>query len=123
MNALPAVVVVLCTAPAAGERGKPGAEALARQLVDERLCACVNVLPGVRSLFRWQGRVDVADECLLVVKTTAAEAPRLRSRIAALHPYEVPEVLELAVTDGLPSYLRWLVDAVGDEAAGRPDER
>jgi periplasmic divalent cation tolerance protein len=105
-------VVVLCTAPATGDRGKPGAEALARQLVEERLCACVNVLPAVRSVFRWQGKVDVADECLLVAKTTRAAAARLRSRIAALHPYDVPEVLELAVADGLPAYLRWLGDAV-----------
>ncbi len=104
-------IVVLCTAPAAGSGGKPGAEALARQLVDEGLCACVNVVPGVRSFFRWQGKVDVADECLLVAKTTAAACPALRARIVLLHPYEVPEVLELAVDGGLPAYLRWLADA------------
>lgn len=108
-----AAVVVLCTAPASSDRaGRLGAHDLARALVDERLCACVNVLAGVRSYFRWEGRVDAADELLLVAKTTAAAAPALRARIAALHPYEVPEALELAVGDGLPAYLRWLGDAV-----------
>lgn len=105
-------VIVLCTAPAAGSGGKPGAEALAQQLVEERLCACVNVVPGVRSFFRWQGKVDVADEQLLIVKTTAAATAALRERIVQLHPYEVPEVLELAVDGGAPAYLRWLADAV-----------
>lgn len=112
-----AAVVVLCTAPAASDRaGRLGAHELARALVDERLCACVNVLPGVRSYFRWQGRVDAADELLLVAKTTAAAAAAVRARIAALHAYEVPEVLELAVDGGLPAYLQWLGDAVGPEA-------
>lgn len=108
----PAAVVILCTAPLESRAGKPCAHDLARQLVEEQLCACVNVVPGVRSFFRWEGKVDVADELLLVIKTTAAMALRLRTRIVALHSYEVPEVLELAVDDGLPSYLAWLADAV-----------
>ena len=107
-----AAVIVLCTAPAAGSGDKPGAAALATRLVDERLCACVNVLPGVRSVFRWEGKVDTADEVLLIVKTTAAAVPALRARIAALHPYEVPEILELAADGGAPSYLQWLAGAV-----------
>ncbi|MFY9343158.1 MAG: divalent-cation tolerance protein CutA [Planctomycetota bacterium] len=113
MSAPPDAFVVLCTAPASGARGKPGASELARQLVEERLCACVNVLPGVQSWFRWQGKVEAADECLLIAKTTGAGAAPLRERIAALHPYETPEVLELAVSGGLPAYLRWLADGVG----------
>lgn len=110
MNA-PAVVV-LCTAPAAGGDGKLGAADLARRLVEERLCACVNVLPAVRSFFRWQDQVDEAAELLLIVKTTAKAARTLRQRIVELHPYQVPEVLELAVADGLPAYLQWLGDSV-----------
>jgi periplasmic divalent cation tolerance protein len=107
-------VVVLCTAPAASDvAGRLGAHDLARTLVDEGLCACVNVLPGVRSWFRWQGAVDVADELLLLAKTTRARAPALRDRIAALHPYQLPEVLELDVAGGLPGYLAWLEGAVG----------
>ena len=106
-------VVVLCTAPAASERaGRLGADELARQLVQDGLCACVNVLPGVRSHFRWQGAVDRADELLLVIKTTRAAVSALQDRILALHPYESPEVVELPITGGSPLYLRWLVDAV-----------
>jgi periplasmic divalent cation tolerance protein len=108
-----AAVVVLCSAPVASDvAGKCGAEELARTLVDERLCACVNVVPGVRSWFRWQGTVDVADERLLVIKTTRAAVPRLRERLLTLHPYEVAEVLELDVAGGSPAYLRWLADSV-----------
>ena len=106
------VVVVLCTAPAEGASGGFSVDRLARTVVEEGLCACVNVVPGVRSFFRWEGRVDVADEQLLVAKTTAAAAPALRARLAELHPYRVPEVLELAVSGGLPSYLEWLTASV-----------
>lgn len=105
-------VVVLCTAPAAGAEGRLGAEDLARCLVDERLCACVNVVPAVRSYFHWEGRVECAEELLLIAKTTAACAPRLRARIVELHPYQVPEVLELQVAGGLPAYLQWLTGSV-----------
>jgi periplasmic divalent cation tolerance protein len=108
----PPVVVVLCTAPANGGDGGLGAADLAQKLVEEQLCACVNVVPGVRSFFRWQDRVESADELLLVAKTTASLAPALRERIVALHPYQVPEVLELPVAAGLPAYLQWLVASV-----------
>jgi periplasmic divalent cation tolerance protein len=110
-----AVVVVLCTAPAEGSGGF-SVDRLARTVVEEGLCACVNIVPGVRSFFRWEGRVDVADEQLLVAKTTAAAAPRLRARLAELHPYQVPEVLELTVSGGLPSYLQWLTASVTPKA-------
>ncbi len=103
---VPSAVVVLCTAPPVG------ASDLARKLVEERLAACVNVLPAVLSCFRWEGRVESAEESLLVAKTTAELAPRLRARIVELHPYDVPEVLELPVSGGLPSYLAWLADSV-----------
>jgi len=108
----PAAVVILCTAPLQGNAGKPGAHDLARRLVEEQLCACVNVVPGVRSFFRWEGNVDVADELLLVIKTTAEAAPRLQARLVELHSYQVPEVLALPVVDGSPSYLAWLGAAV-----------
>ena len=111
-------VVVLCTAPASSDvAGRLGANDLARTLVDEGLCACVNVVPGVRSWFRWQGAVDVADELLLLAKTTRDAAAALRARIAALHPYQVPEVLELDVAGGLPGYLAWLAGAVATKPA------
>lgn len=107
------VVVVLCTAPAAASRpGKLAADDLARRLVEDGLCACVNLVPGVRSYFRWQGAVDAAEELLLVIKTTAAAVPALEQRLLELHPYEVPEILALPVAGGAPGYLRWLTDAV-----------
>jgi len=99
-------VVVLCTTPA------ENSESIARAVVDERLGACVNVLPQVRSFFRWEGKVDVADEHLLVIKTTNDVFARLQDRLTALHPYDVPEVIALDVTAGLPAYLKWLADSV-----------
>lgn len=108
----PAAMVVLCTVPAAVGPGQRTAEDLARQLVEDGVAACVNVLPGVRSWFRWQGAVDVAEEQLLVIKCPAAGVPALQARIVALHPYQVPEVLALPVAAGLPAYLHWLTEAV-----------
>lgn len=102
------IAVVLCTAPAAGRGDRPGAAALARALVDEGLCACVNQLAAVRSVYRWQGAVHEDDEVLLVIKTVASAVPALTARIVALHPYELPEVLVLPVADGSADYLQWL---------------
>lgn len=102
----PECVVVLCTAP------PDAAQRLARGVVEEQLCACVNVLPSVRSCFRWEGRVDEAEESLLVAKTTAARFEALRDRLTELHPYDVPEVVALDVRDGLPAYLSWVADSV-----------
>ena len=107
-----AAVIVLCTAPAAGVPGRRSAEDLARTLVEEGFAACVNVVPSVRSWFRWEGRVDHADELLLVIKTTAEMAERLQARLLQLHPYQVPEILEVSVRGGLPSYLQWLASSV-----------
>ena len=102
------VVVVLCTAPAAAREGRLGAAELAQQVVQERLCACANVMPSVQSFFWWQGRVDTAAESLLVLKTTRAVAGRLRERLLQLHPYDLPEVLELPVEGGHAPYLDWV---------------
>ena len=99
-------VVVLCTVP------KDDSERIARTVVDERLCACVNVVPGLQSFFRWEGKVDTAEEQLLVVKTTADALELLQERLVALHPYDVPEVIALPIAAGLPAYLRWVVDSV-----------
>ena len=95
--------VVLMTAP----RGRR-AEALARGLVAERLAACVNVVPGVISHYRWRGKACRDAECLLVAKTSAAKLPALKRWVASNHPYAVPETLALKVVDGAEPYLRWL---------------
>jgi periplasmic divalent cation tolerance protein len=99
----PAVRVVLLTAPDAAM-----AERLARALVEERLAACVNLVPGVRSFYRWEGRVEDASEVLLVVKTRADRSATLAARVRELHPYELPEVVELAAAGGSAEYLDWV---------------
>jgi periplasmic divalent cation tolerance protein len=96
-------IVVLVTAPTA-ER----AAELARTLVEERLAACGNVVPGLRSIYRWEGKVQEDAEALLLLKTTRARFEALRERILALHPYQVPEVIALPVEAGSATYLDWI---------------
>lgn len=84
------------------------AEEIARALVDERLAACVNIVGGVCSVYRWKEETVREGETLLVVKTLAAREPAVRRRIRELHTYETPEILALGVTDGDPDYLAWL---------------
>lgn len=96
-------VVVLCTCPDAAS-----AERIARRLVSERLAACVNRIPGVRSVYRWQGEVRDDVEELLVIKTERARLETLTARIVGLHPYELPEVIALDVVAGHVPYLAWL---------------
>ena len=81
---------------------------LASTLVGERLAACVNVLPPMESIYRWQGEVETAKERQVVIKTTIARLESLMQRIQDLHPYDVPEVLVLSVAGGLDAYLAWL---------------
>jgi periplasmic divalent cation tolerance protein len=101
--ALPSHQLVLTTVPDAET-----AERLARTLVEERLAACVNVLPPMRSVYRWKGQIESANEQLLVIKTRKADYAAVEARIRALHPYELPEVIAVPVLAGLPAYLAWL---------------
>jgi len=96
-------IVVLCTCASAEE-----AERLARELVGARLAACVNILPGVRSFYRWQGKLEDAVEHLLLIKSSRDRFDELRAAIERLHSYDVPEVVALAIVDGAPNYLDWL---------------
>lgn len=84
------------------------ANAIALALVEAKLAACVNILPRVQSLFRWQGVVESATEIPLLIKATSANYPALEAKIRQLHPYEVPEIIALPVTHGLPAYLNWV---------------
>jgi len=84
-----------------------GAEALARQLIEERLAACVNVHPAMTSFYRWKGRVEADAERQLVIKTTRARVPALEARLRELHAYELPEFLVLPVEAGSEAYLLW----------------
>lgn len=106
------VVLLFSTAPAAAAAGKPSAHELAQQLLRERLCACVNVVPAVVSHYWWQGAIERAEECLLVLKTTRDLAAKLQDRLVALHPYDVPEALIVPVEGGHAAYLRWVADSV-----------
>lgn len=84
------------------------AEALARACVEARLAACVSLLPGLRSVFRWNGAIDTAEETLLVIKTRRACYPALEAWVKARHPYELPEIVAVPVTLGLQPYLDWI---------------
>jgi periplasmic divalent cation tolerance protein len=81
---------------------------LARVVLEERLAACVNVIGGVRSLFRWDGRIQEAREVLLLLKTRVDRVDALRSRVVSHHPYEVPEFVVLPIAEGLEAYLGWI---------------
>jgi periplasmic divalent cation tolerance protein len=84
------------------------AERIAHRLVEQHLAACVNILPGVQSIYRWQGAVESAAEVLLLIKTSTARSQEVQSTIASLHSYEVPEFLVLPVLGGSNAYLAWL---------------
>jgi len=96
-------IVVLVTAGSV-----ENAETIARALVEERLAACVNVLPGVRSIYRWQGRVADDSEWLLIIKTSRERFAAVETRVRALHTYEVAEVIALDIALGSTPYLEWL---------------
>ncbi len=101
-------LVVLVTAPSADQ-----AASLARALVGERLAACGNVVPAIRSIYWWEGKVQDEPEALLVLKTTRARFDALRERVLALHPYQVPEVIALPVEAGSAAYLAWMAGETG----------
>ncbi|HEU4670368.1 MAG TPA: divalent-cation tolerance protein CutA [Dyella sp.] len=109
------VLVCLSTCPDADT-----ARSLAEALVSESLAACVNQLPGAISTYAWQGRLHSDPEVLLVIKTTAARFERLRARLIALHPYEVPELLALPVVDGHAPYLDWVRAHAAADRDGSP---
>lgn len=95
--------VVYCTCP-----DSDSAERIARALVAEQLAACVNLLPGVASIYRWKGKIEHDNEVLLLIKTRCALLPRVIGSIRPQHPYELPEIIAVPITDGLPDYLRWI---------------
>mgnify|MGYP003411335744 FL=1 len=86
----------------------PSADRLARRLIDERAAACVNQLASCTSTYRWRGNIESATEVPLLIKTTRTAYPRLEKLIRAVHPYELPEIIAVPVTAGLPAYLGWI---------------
>ena len=97
--------IVFCTLPDAA-----AAERLAGALVERGLAACVNIVPGLTSVYRWKGRIERDSEVLAIIKTRSDALPRLKEAIPALHPYELPEIVAVPITDGLPAYLAWIDD-------------
>ena len=95
--------VILSTCP-----GPEVAERLARALVEESLAACVNIVPGLRSIYRWNDEVQSDEEVLMIVKTTAGCLEAACERLVTLHPYELPEAIALPVADGHHAYLEWV---------------
>ncbi len=110
-------VVVLVTVPTADAGGK-----IAVAAVEEGLAACVNIVPGVRSIFRWEGRVQDEPELLLLLKTTRERLGALETRVRALHPYSVPEFIAVPVVAGHGPYLAWVAECVSAKGGGGPDQ-
>ena len=104
--------LALCTCP-----DVDSARTLAHALVDEHLAACVSRVPGITSVYAWQGRIEEDTEVLLLIKTTSERFAALRERVVALHPYDVPELIALDIDDGLPAYLQWLQQATSPPEA------
>ncbi len=95
--------LVLNTCPDAAS-----AQRIAIALVDKDLAACVNIVPGLRSIYRWKGKRESADELLLIIKTRVADYSKLEAMIRELHPYELPEIIAVPIHAGLPAYLQWV---------------
>ena len=103
-------IVILSTCPNEDEAGR-----IARALIAENLAACVNVLPGARSFYRWKGEVEDSAECLLVIKSSRRLFETVRAAIEKAHSYEVPEIVALPIVDGAPNYLNWIRESLRAE--------
>lgn len=99
--------IVLTTAGSEDEARK-----IARHLVERQLAACVNIVPRIESIYRWQGKVESAQEWLLLIKTTKAGFSAVREAIRSLHSYDLPECIAVEIDDGTPEYLQWMADSV-----------
>ena len=101
------LLLVLCTVP---DRGS--AEHIAAALVEERLAACVNIIPGIASVYRWKGAIEKDEELLLLIKTSQGRYQSLEQRIRTLHPYELPEIIAVPIQTGQQDYLQWIKDSL-----------
>ena len=101
-------IVVLVTGSNARECTK-----IARRLLERRLIACANLVPQVRSLYTWKGKVADEKECLMVLKSSRERFPELQAEIEKLHSYSVPEIIALPIVEGSPNYLGWIAESVG----------
>ena len=95
--------LVLCTCP-----DEKVAATIAKNIIEQKLAACVNILPGLTSIYRWQADIETAEELLLFIKTRQDNYEALQTAINELHPYEVPEIIAIPINQGLPEYLQWI---------------
>jgi len=100
------ILLALCTFP-----DVETARRIAHELVELRLAACGNVLPQIHSIYRWQGKIESADEALGIFKLPTSRYADFETKLRALHPYEVPEIISCAIDRGLPEYLRWVAES------------
>jgi periplasmic divalent cation tolerance protein len=89
------------------------AHSIARSLIERRLAACVNIIPGIESIYRWQEKIDQSKEWLLLIKTTTTNFAAVRDAIKELHSYELPECISVEIKAGSPKYLKWISDSCG----------
>ncbi len=106
--------IVLTTADSEDE-----AHTIARHLVEHQLAACVNIVPGIESIYRWQGKVESSREWLLLIKTTAEKFDGVRDAIQELHSYELPECVAIAIENGSAEYLDWIGDSLAAQKSDR----
>ncbi|MGB5440934.1 MAG: divalent-cation tolerance protein CutA [Gammaproteobacteria bacterium] len=99
--------LILCTVP-----DRASAERIAETLVAEQLAACVNIIPGITSVYRWKGTLEKDEELLLFIKTSEAVYDSLEQRIRALHPYELPEIIAVPIQTGQEDYIRWIENSL-----------
>ena len=95
--------LIYCTCP-----DQKTAERIARHLVSDKLAACVNILPGVSSIYEWQGQIETAQEHLLLIKSQASRYTAIETAIKTLHPYQLPEIIAVAIARGSAEYLKWI---------------
>jgi periplasmic divalent cation tolerance protein len=98
-----AYLLVLCSCP-----DPEIATTIAENIVAQHLAACINIIPGMKSVYHWQGNVESAEESLMVIKTHQQKLSSLQNTITTMHPYEVPEIISLDISAGLPKYLQWI---------------
>ena len=98
-----AYLLVLCSCP-----DQEVATTIAENIVAQHLAACINIVPGIKSIYHWQGNVESAEESLMLIKTHQEKLSSLQNTITSMHPYEVPEIISLDISDGLPKYLQWI---------------